>query len=111
VETVYETTKEAVDRARAGGGPTLIECKTMRMLGHAIHDGAEYVPRELLEEWEKRNPVLCYAQRLLDEGVCDQAEIDEIDHRCEVEIADAVEYAESSPWPDPATVEEGVYAP
>lgn len=111
VEEVYRATQSAVDRARAGEGPSLIECKTMRMLGHAIHDGAEYVPRELLEKWEARNPVRCYAERLVGEGVCDQAEIDEIRHRCEVEITDAVEYAEASPWPDPATVEEGVYAP
>jgi len=110
VEAVYAATKNAVDRARAGEGPSMIECKTMRMLGHAIHDGAEYVPRELLEYWETRNPVTNYAKRLLDEGVFDQAELDEIQQRCEVEIADAVEYAESSPWPDPATVEEGVYA-
>jgi pyruvate dehydrogenase E1 component alpha subunit len=83
----------------------------MRMMGHAIHDGAEYVPRDLLAEWEKRDPVRCYAERLLAHGVLDQAEIDEIKHRCQVEITDAIEYAESSPFPDPATVEEGVYAP
>lgn len=111
VEVVYRATKEAVERARQGGGPTLIEAKTMRMMGHAIHDGAEYVPRDLLAEWEKRDPVRCYAERLLAHGVLDQAEIDEIKHRCQVEITDAIEYAESSPFPDPATVEEGVYAP
>ncbi|MEZ4708629.1 MAG: thiamine pyrophosphate-dependent dehydrogenase E1 component subunit alpha [Caldilineaceae bacterium] len=111
VEAVYQASKEAVERARHGGGPTMIECKTMRMMGHAIHDGAEYVPRALLAEWEKRNPVLLFEQQLLAEGVCDQVEIDEIKQRCAVEIADAVDYAEASPWPDPATVEEGVYAP
>ncbi len=111
VEVVYATTKEAVDRARTGGGPTLIECKTMRMLGHAIHDGFEYVPRELLAEWEKKDPVERFEQRLVKQGIADQVEIDEIKHRCEVEIADAVEFAENSPWPDPETVEDGVYAP
>lgn len=111
VEAVYAATKRAADRARSGGGPSLIECKTMRMMGHAIHDGAEYVPRELLEEWEKRNPVDLYERKLLAEGIADQAEIDEIKQRCEVEIADAIAYAEQSPQPDPATVEEGVYAP
>ncbi|RIK34733.1 MAG: pyruvate dehydrogenase [Chloroflexi bacterium] len=110
VEVVYGVTKEAVERARQGGGPTLIEAKTMRMMGHAIHDGAEYVPRELLVEWEQRDPVRCYAERLLEQGVLDQAELDEIKHRCQVEVTDAVDYAESSPFPDPATVEEGVYA-
>lgn len=111
VEAVYAATKEAVDRARAGGGPTMVECKTMRMMGHAIHDGAEYVPAELLAEWEKKNPVELFEKKLLQEGITDQTEIDEIKHRCEVEIADAIEFAESSPWPDPESVEEGVYAP
>lgn len=111
VEAVYAVTKEAVERARAGGGPSLIECKTMRMMGHAIHDGAEYVPRELLEAWEKRNPIELYRQKLIDNGVADQTEIDEINHRCEVEVADAIDFAENSPMPDPATVLDGVYAP
>ncbi|RME80392.1 MAG: thiamine pyrophosphate-dependent dehydrogenase E1 component subunit alpha [Caldilineae bacterium] len=111
VEAVYAVTKEAVERARSGGGPTLIEAKTMRMLGHAIHDGAEYVPRELLAEWEKRDPIRLYEERLLSAEICDQAELDEIGRRCEVEIEDAIAYAEASPWPDPATVLEGVYAP
>lgn len=111
VEAVYAATKAAVERARAGEGPSVIEAKTMRMLGHAIHDGAEYVPRELLAEWEKRDPVLRYAEKLVAAGVCDQTELDEIDHRCDVEITDALEYAENSPLPDPATVGDAVYAP
>jgi TPP-dependent pyruvate/acetoin dehydrogenase alpha subunit len=111
VEAVYYATKAAVERARAGEGPSLIEAKTMRMLGHAIHDGAEYVPKELLEEWEARNPVVLYEQKLLDAGIVDEEELAEIRQRCEVEVTDAVEYAENSPLPDPATVEEGVYAP
>ena len=65
VEAVYTVTKAAVERARNGGGPALIEAKTMRMMGHAIHDPADYVPRELLAEWEKRDPVHGYAERLL----------------------------------------------
>ncbi len=82
----------------------------MRMLGHAIHDGAEYVPPALLTEWEAKNPVLTFEQRLLAQGLVDQDEIDEIKHRCEVEITDALEYAEACPLPDPATVAEGIYA-
>ena len=110
VEVVYAAVKEAVDRARSGGGPTLIEAKTMRMLGHAIHDGAEYVPQELLAEWAAKDPLDRFTRKLLESGVTDQDELDEIDHRVAVEIEDAVQFAESSPWPDPATVEEGVYA-
>ncbi|MEM7538233.1 MAG: thiamine pyrophosphate-dependent dehydrogenase E1 component subunit alpha, partial [Chloroflexota bacterium] len=102
IEEVYTTTKAAVERARAGGGPMLIECKTMRMMGHAIHDGAEYVPRELLDEWEKKNPVMRYEQKLIEMGVTDQEEVDEIKHRCQVEVVDAIEFAEQSPMPNPA---------
>lgn len=111
VQAVYASACAAVERARTGGGPTLLEMKTMRMLGHAIHDGAEYVPAELLAEWEARDPVVRYEQRLLDEAVLDRVEMDEIGQRCALEVTDAIEFAESSPFPDPATVLEGVYAP
>lgn len=111
IEAVYAVTKKYVERARAGGGPAMIEAKTMRMMGHAIHDGAEYVPRELLAEWEKRDPVVTYEERLIKANVADQVEIDEIKQRCTVEITDALHFAESSPYPDPASVTEGVYAP
>lgn len=110
VEAVYTVVAEAVARARSGGGPTLVEARTMRMLGHAIHDGAEYVPPELLADWEARDPVRTYEARLLAQGVVDQVELDEIRRRCEVEVTDAIEFAESSPLPEPATVEAGVYA-
>ena len=83
----------------------------MRMLGHAIHDGFEYVPRELLAQWEARDPLQLYTEKLLAAGVTDQTELDELHHRCEVEVADAIEFTENSPLPDPATIEEGVYAP
>ena len=111
VEAVYAATCEAVDRARQGGGPSLIEAKTMRMLGHAIHDGAEYVPRELLAKWEKRDPIVRYQAKLLAEEVADMEELSEIRQRAAVEIEDAIEFAEASPYPDPETVEEGIYAP
>jgi pyruvate dehydrogenase E1 component alpha subunit len=111
VETVYAVVKEAVDRARSGGGPTLIEAKTMRMRGHAIHDGADYVPAELLAEWEARDPVAQFEDRLLREGVADKTELDEIGQRAAVEVEDAIQYAEASPLPDPRTIADGVYAP
>ena len=111
VEAVYAATCEAVDRARQGGGPSLIEAKTMRMLGHAIHDGAEYVPRELLAKWEKKDPIARFQGKLLAEEIADIEELNEIRQRAAVEIEDAIEFAESSPYPDPETVEEGIYAP
>ena len=111
VEAVYRATREAVERARQGGGPSLIEAKTMRMLGHAIHDGAEYVPKELLAEWEKKDPVARYQARLLAEEVADKEELNEIRQRAAVEIEDAIIFAEASPHPEPDSVEEGIYAP
>ena len=110
VEAMYAAATGAIARARAGGGPTLIEARTMRMLGHAIHDGAEYVPAGLLAEWEARDPVIGYAARLLAARVTDRAELEELDQRCQVEVTDAVAYAEASPWPRPETVAEGIYA-
>ena len=111
VEAVYQATCVAVERARQGGGPSLIEAKTMRMMGHAIHDGAEYVPREQLAEWEKKDPVTRYQDKLLAEKVSDEDELNEIRQRAAVEIEDAIEFAEASPLPDPETVMDGVYAP
>ena len=110
VEAVYAVTHAAIERARTGGGPTLIEAKTMRMLGHAIHDGAEYVPPELLAEWEKRDPVKLFREKLVASGVADAVELDEIGHRAAVEVVAAIEAAEASPLPEPASVMYGVYA-
>ena len=111
VEAVYDATVEAVERARAGGGPSLIECKTMRMLGHAIHDGAEYVPQELLDEWEQRDPLVLCEQSLRQRNILGDREVATIEARCVAAVDDAVEFAEGSAWPDPGTVEDGVYAP
>jgi pyruvate dehydrogenase E1 component alpha subunit len=110
VEGVHAAALEAVARARAGDGPSLIEAQTLRMLGHAVHDGAEYVPRELLAAWEARDPVSAYRRTLAGSGAS-EAQLADIEQRCRDEVEDAVAFAESSPWPDPATVTDGVYAP
>ncbi|MBS1251771.1 MAG: Acetoin:2,6-dichlorophenolindophenol oxidoreductase subunit alpha [Anaerolineales bacterium] len=106
---VYEATKAAVDRARAGGGPTLIECKTMRMLGHAFHDNAEYVPDELLAEWEKKDPVAQYENALIEREVLTEERRQEIESRVRDTLEEAQAFAEESPMPDPADLEKGVY--
>lgn len=111
VEAVRTVVEMAVERAREGGGPTMIECKTMRMLGHAIHDGAEYVPTELLAEWSKRDPILRFERVLLENGVMTEADLTAVANECRQRVAAAVEFAESSDWPDPATVLDGVFAP
>jgi pyruvate dehydrogenase E1 component alpha subunit len=108
VEAVHAVALAAVHRARAGDGPSLIEAHTLRMLGHAVHDGAEYVPRELLAEWEARDPVIGYRRKLAAADTTAK-QLDEIDRRCREEVEDAVAFAEASPWPDPSTVTHGVY--
>ena len=109
-EAMYLSIEAAVDQARAGGGPTVIEARTMRMLGHAIHDGAEYVPAELLEKWEARDPLAVYRRRLIREQRAEPAQLDQIDARAKAEIEQAVAEAEAAPFPDPATVTDRVYA-
>jgi TPP-dependent pyruvate/acetoin dehydrogenase alpha subunit len=89
VVAVYETTRAAVDRAREGGGPTLIEAVTMRMRGHAIHDDAGYVPPELFEKWEKRDPILLFGKRLREAGLLS----DELERRMREEVAAEIEAA------------------
>ena len=69
-DVVFRTAREVVERARSGGGPSLVECDTARMTGHSAHDDpSHYVPKEFFEEWEKRDPIEHYTQRLLDEKV------------------------------------------
>lgn len=109
VEAVLAVTQAAVDRARAGGGPTLIEAHTMRLLGHALHDGAEYVPPELIAEWVVREPVRAARERLLRDGAT-ETQLAGIDARCVAEVEDAFTFAQESPWPDAAHVADGVYA-
>src|SRR6266540_3746325 len=65
VEAVFHAAREAAERARAGAGPSLIECDTMRMHGHGAHDDMSYVPAELLAEWKRRDPIERYASRLV----------------------------------------------
>jgi pyruvate dehydrogenase E1 component alpha subunit len=107
---VYRAAREAVERARAGGGPTFIECKTMRMRGHAIHDNMAYVPKELLAEWEARDPIARIEEVLRARGLLDDATLAALLARIEAELDEAQAFAEASPYPDPATLTDGVYA-
>ncbi|MBI5756865.1 MAG: thiamine pyrophosphate-dependent dehydrogenase E1 component subunit alpha [Nitrospirae bacterium] len=110
VIAVYSAAKRAYDRARAGKGPTFIECKTMRMHGHSEHDAAKYVPRELLEEWKKNDPLINMERYLTSNKVATPEEMGSIDKRVREEIEEAEEFAEKSPLPDGKEALEGVYA-
>jgi pyruvate dehydrogenase E1 component alpha subunit len=111
VLAVYRAAREAVERARRGEGPTLIECKTMRIRGHSEHDDASYVPKELLEAWRDKDPVRLYEARLQGWGVLDELGIADVTRRIVDELEAALVWAEASPFPDPNDVEQGVYSP
>jgi pyruvate dehydrogenase E1 component alpha subunit/2-oxoisovalerate dehydrogenase E1 component alpha subunit len=109
VEAVYLATREAVARARSGGGPTLLECLTFRRCGHAEHDDQRYVPKELLESWAARDPIDSYVGRLLAEGSATADELAAIDSRLAKEIEGDLAEAEGAPDADPSTLLHGVY--
>ena len=110
VIATYEVTKRAVDRARAGGGVTLVELITYRRKGHAEHDNQSYVPPGEIDRWASENdPIDRHVKRLLGEGV-DQSDLAAIDARVKEEIDRATDEAEASPMPDPTDALVGLYA-
>src|SRR4051812_32695819 len=110
VEAVFEVARLAADRARDGGGPTLIECHTMRMHGHGAHDDMSYVPGELLEEWSRRDPIDLFSQRLIDEHGFSPDEVEGIRASVEAWVDECAEVALASSMPDPSMASEGVFA-
>jgi TPP-dependent pyruvate/acetoin dehydrogenase alpha subunit len=110
VAAVYTAAAAAVARARAGEGPTLIECKTMRMRGHAIHDNMAYVPPALLAEWAERDPIMRLEGELRARGLLDDEALAALLARIEGELDAALAEAEASPYPEGASVTERVYA-
>lgn len=110
VLAVYKVTREAIDRARAGEGPTLIECKTMRVRGHSEHDDASYVPKELIETWKKKDPVAQYEKFLIDQGEATETVLKQVADEIDREIDEAIDYAEQAPEPEGPEVLEGVFA-
>src|SRR5215468_3926170 len=111
VVAVYNTAREAVERARAGEGPILIEAKTFRRLGHAQHDPAEYVPREMRKYWEARDPIALYEKFLAAEKLLDAKGKKEIEEKIEALLAKERDFAETSPMPPAEFAAQGVYCP
>src|SRR5213082_1803512 len=110
VLAVYREAKRAVERARAGGGPTLLECLTLRMEGHAVHDDAFYVPKEMFEEWAKADPIERYRTWLRENADMTDGEEDEISAGVKKLLNEALQRAEESPLPDPSDLTQGVFA-
>src|SRR5438034_5368017 len=110
VLAVYREAKRAIEKARSGGGPTLLECLTLRMEGHAVHDDAFYVPKPLLEERAKSDPLERFRTWLRDNAELTGEEEDEIAAGVKKLLNDSLQRAEESPQPDPSTLTDGVFA-
>src|SRR5213596_2445789 len=110
VLAVYREAKRAIDKARAGGGPTLVECLTLRMEGHAVHDDAFYVPKQMFEKWAESDPIESFRTWLRDNAELSDSEEDEIAASVKRLLNDALQRAEESPLPDPSALLEGVFA-
>jgi TPP-dependent pyruvate/acetoin dehydrogenase alpha subunit len=109
VLAVYETSRSAVARARAGDGPVLVELLTYRRSGHAEHDNQSYVTREELEAWARNDPIDRYVSRLTESGWATAAELEAIDAAILAELDEAVARCENDPLPEPLTALDGVY--
>jgi len=107
----YETSQEAVRKARRGEGPTLIEMKTYRWYGHSEIDPANYRTQEELESWKKRDPVPRFERLLMERGIIDEGYKRETLQKIEREIEEAIDFAEKSPHPELSSLMEDVYAP
>jgi pyruvate dehydrogenase E1 component alpha subunit len=106
VEAVFAAAAEACDRARCGDGPTLIEAMTMRMHGHGAHDDMRYVPKELFEQWSRRDPIERHEERLRADGY----DIEALRESVREELERETEWALAQPMPDPESANDGVFA-
>lgn len=110
---VFDAAGKAIQRARAGEGPTLLECKTYRWRGHHEGDpnqGRRYRSMEEVQQWMDRCPIRRLEQRLLKQRVITRKKLEETWDRVRSEIDEAVQYAQESPFPEPQAINEDVYA-
>ncbi len=111
VLAVYEAAKEAVDRARSGNGPTLIEAKTYRLTAHSSDDDdRRYREKDEVEDWRKKDPIIRYEHYLEEIGRLDEEKKEEVEDRIKETVAEASEYAERASYADPDEALERVYA-
>ena len=107
---VYEAAQEAVERARSGGGPTLLENVTYRWKGHSKSDQNLYRTPEEIEAWKEKCPIKRFRVYLVERGIASEVELDGIEQKAAQMIEEAVEFAMRSPEPSPETIHQGVYA-
>ena len=110
VLAVYEASRAMIEAARAGSGPQLLEVKTFRMKGHAEHDDASYVPKELFDKWQAKDPIDRFERHLLGNGLATAEELGAIVGHIQSELDAEVDFALASPMPPPERAHEGVYA-
>jgi TPP-dependent pyruvate/acetoin dehydrogenase alpha subunit len=109
VLAVYEAVGKAIRSARSGAGPTLIECKTFRMTGHAGHDSADYVPQSFLEEGRRKDPIAVLEQYLINRKLMTPVEVGELSKGVLKQIDEALAEAESDSLPEGGSCLAGVY--
>lgn len=106
---VYNATLEAVDNARKGKGPSLVECKTWRHRGHWEGDLDKYRDKKEHASWLLKDPIVNFAKKLIKDGIVDQGDLDGYDDKINAEVEEAVEFAEKSDFPDTAELYTDVY--
>ncbi len=111
VFNVIRHAKKAIDHARSGQGPALLEFLTFRRRGHGEHDDASYVSQEARDYWEARDPIKLYEEYLIGKGGLTQSVLDAIETECTVIVDDAVRYADSLPFPKPESATTRLFAP
>jgi pyruvate dehydrogenase E1 component alpha subunit len=108
---VYEAVREAGERARAGQGPSLVDCLTYRWRGHSKSDRNLYRTSQEIDEWKQKCPIRRFKQVLVDATIMTQAEVEEIDGSAKAAVDRAAEQAQTFPEPSPENMEDEVYAP
>ncbi|MCO5178142.1 MAG: pyruvate dehydrogenase (acetyl-transferring) E1 component subunit alpha [Thermomicrobiales bacterium] len=110
VLAMREATQRARDYCTAGNGPYFLEAMTYRFRGHSMADPETYREKDEIEEKRATDPIPAYREQLLHAGKAEQADFDKIDEEIEIIVEEAVQFADKSPWPDPSTLEDFVYA-
>ncbi len=108
-EPVHEAINRAVNRARQGDGPTLVEIKTYRYKGHSISDPQKYRTKEEVEEYKQKDPIEQVLRTIREKHYATEDEINTINQRVNAQVEESVKFAEESPWPDDSEVLKDVY--
>ncbi|MBE2290348.1 MAG: pyruvate dehydrogenase (acetyl-transferring) E1 component subunit alpha [Chitinophagaceae bacterium] len=109
-EEVHKAIDRAVRRAREGGGPTFLEVRTYRFRGHSMSDPAKYRSKEEVEEYKEKDPINQVLKVIMENGYATAEQIEQINEKVKMEVDEAVQFAEESPWPDDSELYKDIYA-